>query len=95
MALLEAVESGRDRRDVRLVAGAEVDLLEVRAEQPLVSVTGPLRQASELAGRERRDLAVDVEASAGDRGSCQAKADEPLQRVDQAAVLAHTAAETK
>jgi hypothetical protein len=41
--VLKPVQPCNDRFDVRVVAGEVVDLLEVRAEEPLVCVVGPLR----------------------------------------------------
>ena len=92
---MKAVQSLGDRPDVGSVVGEVVDLFEVRAEEPFVCVTRPLRQVSDLARAERCDLAVNVEAGAVSCRSCETETDEPLERVREATVFARAVAETE
>ena len=92
---MDAVESGGDRRDARLVLSEVIDLLEVVAQQSLVGVSGPLRHSLELLAGEGRDLAIDVESGAIGRGSSQPVVDEPVERVCETAALAQPSTESQ
>ncbi len=70
-----------------------VELVEVRVEEPFVGVPGPRRQPVDLAGAERGDLTVHIEAGTLGCGCREPEPDEPLEGVHEAAVLAHTGTE--